>query len=334
MSATLSLTELETLAIAALQAAGINPDSAACTARALVTAEAEGLASHGLSRIPFYADQALSGKLDGQAIPTVTRPAPGVIRVDAGFGLAYPAIRAGLDAALEAIPDTGLVAVAVTRSHHFGVAGHPVEYVAERGCLALGFGNSPAAIAPWGGKQGSFGTNPIAFACPRSGQAPLVIDLSLSTVARGKIMLAAQRGETIPDDWALDADGRPTTDPQAALAGTMQPLGGAKGAALALMVEILSAALTGANPAFRASSFFAAEGSPPGVGQLFLILDPQRFNTDFPAQLEQLLTHVLDQPGTRLPGERRLVNRERAERDGIDVPLGLLEELRRRGAGQ
>lgn len=334
MSATLSLRELETLATAALQTAGIHPDNAACTARALVTAEADGLASHGLSRIPFYADQALSGKLSGRAKPVVTQPAPGVIRVDAGFGLAYPAIRVGLDAALKVVPETGLVAVAVTRSHHFGAAGYHVEHVAERGYLALGFGNSPAAIAPWGGKQGSFGTNPIAFACPRTDQPPLVIDLSLSTVARGKIMLAAQRGEPIPDDWALDAEGRPTTDPQAALAGTMQPLGGAKGAALALMVEILAAALTGANPAFRASSFFDAEGSPPGVGQLFLVFDPIRFNPDFATGVTQLLDHVLAQPGTRLPGERRLANRQRAMSDGITLPGALLEELRRRSAGQ
>jgi (2R)-3-sulfolactate dehydrogenase (NADP+) len=196
--------------------------------------------------------------------------------------------------------------------------------------MALGFSNSPAAIAPWGGNKGSFGTNPIAFACPRAGQPPLVIDLSLSTVARGKIMLAAQRGETIPDDWAQDAQGRPTTDPRAALAGTMQPLGGAKGAALALMVEILTASLTGANPAFRASSFFETEGPPPGVGQLFLVFDPRRFNPDFDHAVAELLAHVLDQDGTRLPGSLRLQCRERSRREGILLPATLLADLRRR----
>lgn len=329
-SETLDLNELERLAMAALEAAGVARDSAVSTATALVAAEADGLASHGLSRVAFYADQALSGKVDGRAVPVLYRPAPGVIRVDAGFGLAYPAIARGLDAAMEAVTKIGVVAVSVFRSHHFGAAGYHVERVAERGCLALGFGNSPAAIAPRGGNKGSFGTNPIAFACPRAGQPPLVIDLSLSTVARGKIMLAAQRGEAIPDDWALDAQGRPTTDPQAALAGTMQPLGGAKGAALALMVEILAAALTGANPAFRASSFFEAEGSPPGVGQLFLVFDPKRFNPDFDRAVMELLTHVLDQPGTRLPGARRLERREQSRREGIALPTALLADLRRR----
>jgi len=130
------------------------------------------------------------------------------------------------------------------------------------GLLALGSTNTPAAMAPWGGRQATFGTNPISFACPRQNHAPLVVDLSLSKVARGKIMLAEKRGEVIPDAWALDRNGRSTTNPKEALAGTMLPIGEAKGAALAFMVEILSAALTSSNFAFQASSFFTPEGLP------------------------------------------------------------------------
>ena len=127
-------------------------------------------------------------------------------------------------------------------------------------------GNSPKAIAPWGGREGLFGTNPIAFAAPRRAAEPLLIDLSLSKVARGKVMVAAKNGTPIPEGWALDKEGRPTTDAKAALEGTMIPIGDAKGAALVLMVEVLAAALTGANYGFEASSFFTADGPPPGGG--------------------------------------------------------------------
>lgn len=330
----LSLAELDRLIRAALAAAGVQADNAAATAAALVAAEADGLASHGAARVPFYADQVRSGKVDGQAVPALSRPAAAAIRVDARHGLAYPAIRLGLEAACSQAGTTGVTAVAIARSHHFGAAGYHVERVAERGLVALAFGNSPAAIAPWGGHRGSFGTNPIAFACPRPGQPPLVIDLSLSTVARGKLMLAAQRGEAIPADWALDAEGQPTRDPKAALAGTLLPLGGAKGAALALMVEILAAALTGSNLAFQASSFFAAEGKPPAVGQLFIVFDPTVFSPDFHQCVATLLRHILAQPGTRLPGERRLAHREQARREGIRLPESLYQGLRQRAAIQ
>jgi (2R)-3-sulfolactate dehydrogenase (NADP+) len=271
MTKTLTLAELHALITSVLVASNTAHENAFITADALVAAEADGIASHGASRVPFYADQARSGKVDGHATVHVQTTARAVIRVDARDGFAYPAIKAGLNTALKYINDTGIVGVGITHSHHFGVAGYHVESIAEQGYLALGFSNSPAAIAPWGGVRASYGTNPIAFACPRPGTAPLVIDLSLSQVARGKVMLAQKRSETIPADWALDARGNPTTDPEAALAGTMLPLGGAKGAALALMVEILTAALTGSNLASEASSFFTAEGEPPRIGQSFII---------------------------------------------------------------
>jgi (2R)-3-sulfolactate dehydrogenase (NADP+) len=225
----------------------------------------------------------------------------------------------------------GVVGVGVTNSHHFGAAGYHVEPLAARGLVAIAFGNSPAAIAPWGGARALFGTNPIAFACPQAGRPPLVIDLSLSKVARGKIMVAAQKGDAIPEGWALDGDGRPTRDAKAAMAGTMLPMGEAKGAALVLMVEILSAALTGAHFGYEASSFFDAKGAPPRVGQFFFLLDPMRFGgMGFAARVGELARAVLDQPGTRLPGERRLRLRAQAENEGVKIPAELLAELRRR----
>jgi (2R)-3-sulfolactate dehydrogenase (NADP+) len=229
----------------------------------------------------------------------------------------------------------GIAAMAVANSHHFGMAGYHVEGPATRGLVAFAFGNSPAAIAPWGGRRALFGTNPIAFACPRRrGAPPLVIDLSLSKVARGKVMLAAQKGEPIPEGWALDAEGRPTRDAKAALGGTMLPMGDAKGAALVLMVEIVAAALVGANFGFEASSFFDAAGGPPRVGQFFILIDPGRFAGDgFGARVETLCAAIGAEPGTRLPGARRLESRARAARDGIEIPDALHGDLRARAQG-
>ncbi|MFG1359487.1 Ldh family oxidoreductase [Xanthobacter pseudotagetidis] len=331
MTAHLTLSEARDLARAVLVAAGTSPDNAAAVADALVAAEADGIASHGLSRLPAYADQVKSGKVAGAAVPALLWTAEATLRVDAGAGFAFPAIAAGLDAAAERVAKTGIAGVAVHASHHAGAMGHHVEKLAARALAGLAFSNSPSAIAPWGGAAGVFGTNPIAFAVPRAGAAPLVIDASLSKVARGKIMVAAQRGNPIPDDWALDPEGRPTTDPKAALEGTMLPIGDAKGAALVLMVEILAAALTGGQFGFEASSFFTADGPAPRIGHLFLVMDPARLGgPDFSARLETLLGAILGQEGTRLPGDRRLAARAKAAGEGISVPAALLEELRRR----
>ncbi|MHB1950501.1 MAG: Ldh family oxidoreductase [Acidiferrobacteraceae bacterium] len=327
----LAIDELVRLAESALTASCTAPSNAREVATALVAADADGLSSHGVSRIPAYADQAIAGKVDGHAVPKVTQPAAAVVHVDAHRGFAYPAITAGLALGRIVARDTGIAAVAVGRSHHFGAAGYHAERVARDGLVALIFGNTPAAIAPWGGSRALFGTNPIACAFPRRDHAPLVIDLSLSKVARGKVMIAAQRQQPIPEGWALDAGGQPTTDPHAALAGTMLPMGDAKGAALVLLVELLSAALTGSNYGYEASSFFDARGPAPEVGQLFLLISPHAFGGDrVVARVEELLSQILAQPGTRLPGERRLAARAQAEREGIEITDALHADLRQR----
>ena len=331
--ARIELDALTELATRALVASNTSEANARVVAAALVAADADGVASHGVSRAPFYADQAASGKVDGHATPEVHRRAAGVIAVDARCGFAFPAIGAGLTAAADGARDVGLAAVTVGNSHHGGVLGAHVESIAEKGFVALGFANTPAGIAPWGGARGSFGTNPIAFASPRRTAPPLVVDLSLSAVARGKVMLASRRGESIPEGWALDAEGRPTTDPGEALAGTMVPIGGAKGASLAFMVELLTAALAGAHFAFEASSFFEADGPPPRTAQTFVVLDPEAFGgIRYLDRVEALVAEVNSQPGTRLPGDRRRQNRALARDRGVEIPDDLLQELRARVA--
>ena len=331
MSHRFGIEELTTLAARSLTASAVSPENARIVAEALVAADADGLFSHGVSRVPFYADQAKSGKVDGHAVPASDRPARAAVRVDARNGFAFPAIREGMDQAMELARGAGVAALVITRSHHAGALSHPVERAAEAGLLALAFSNTPAGIAPWGGNRGSFGTNPIAFACPRAGSPPLVIDLSLSKVARGKIMLANKENKPIPEGWALDEFGNPTTNAKKALAGTMLPIGDAKGSALALMVEILSAGLARANFAFQASSFFDAEGPPPGIGQSFIVINPVAFGGDgFSEHVELLLSDITSQKGARLPGDRRLAARKHAREHGIEIPPALVEDLKRR----
>lgn len=323
-----SLAEAEALAADALVRCGTAPAAAASVACALVGAEADGLKGHGLSRVAPYSAQVRAGKIAGDALPRLERPRPGLLAVDAAHGFAYPAI----DLALDALPDLarqqGIAAAGIRRSHHCGAAGRPVEALAERGCVALLFANTPAAMAPWGGARAVFGTNPLAFACPLPGRAPIVVDLALSKVARANIVGAAKRGEAIPEGWALDAEGRPTTDAKAALGGTMVPLGDAKGTALALMVELLAAGLVGARFAGEASSFLDAEGDPPGTGQLILALDAAALSPDGPERFAALAASIEAQEGARLPGARRLALRRRAAAEGLDLPDGLLAEIR------
>lgn len=324
----LSLAQSEELVVRTLTRCRTSEANARSVARALVSAEADGLKGHGMSRLPSYAAQAKVGKVDGFAEPVVTRPRPSVVCIDAAHGFAYPAI----DAAVSELPAVaranGTAVAAIRRSHHCGAAGHPVERLADAGLVAMMFANTPAAIAPWGGSKAVFGTNPVAFACPHPGHAPIVIDLSLSKVARGNIMDAKQRGEEIPEGWALDEQGQPTTDPDAALRGTMLPLGDAKGTALALMVELLAAGLTGSNFAAEASSFLDAKGPPPGAGQLIVAFDPETIGgPGVPARFAALASSIETQPGARLPGGRRLAAREKARAQGLAIPDALLADI-------
>ncbi|MEM8851921.1 MAG: Ldh family oxidoreductase [Pseudomonadota bacterium] len=324
----IGLTEATDLIRAALMAQGVREAAARSTAQALVAAEAEGQAGHGFSRLEDYAAQVRSGKVAADALPMVTRPFPASIHVDAGHGFAYPALDAALNAGIPVAQEMGVAIMTVTRSHHCGALSVQVNRVAQAGLIGLMVANAPKAIAPWGGADALFGTNPIAFAVPRAGGDPLIIDLSLSVVARGKVMAAAKADKPIPEGWALDADGNATTDAKAALAGTMLPMGGPKGTALALMVEILSAILTGAQRSSEASSFFAAEGPPPGVGQTLLAIRPGA-DVDFAPRLAALLGDIADMPGARLPGSRRATALAQADRDGITVPAAFLAVARR-----
>lgn len=323
--------DVERLVRAALIASRTSEDVAASVARALVQAEIDGQKGHGLSRVPSYAAQSRSGKVDGHATPTWQQTRAGTAMVDVRGGFAYPAF----DLAIAELPNlaasSGIAAAGFVRSHHAGVLGWHMERLAEQGLLAIAFANTPQAMTAWGGTRAVFGTNPIAFAAPRRSGPAIVIDLALSLVARGKIQTAAQRGETIPPDWAFDATGQPTTDAKAAMAGTLAPMGGAKGAALALMVEVLAAALTGASFASEASSFFDGAGPPPGVGQLFIAISPDAFaGRDRVLDRIETLALAIERE-TRLPGTRRLERRRSVSASGLTVDPATWEEIKRLG---
>ncbi|WP_425087746.1 Ldh family oxidoreductase [Stappia sp.] len=325
----LTLEQADALVRKVLVACDTSPDNAASVARALVAAEADGQGGHGLSRLPSYAAQSRCGKVDGHARPVVTHPTPALLRVDAGFGFAFPAFDAAIDALPEMAANAGVAMAAIRRSHHFGQAGAHCERLAEKGLVAFVFGNTPKAIAPWGGTSPLYGTNPIAFAAPiAAGTPPLVIDLALSRSARGKIMAAQKAGTTIPEGWALDAQGQPTTDPTEALAGTMIPIGEAKGAALALMVEVMAAAVAGACLAFEATSLLNADGGPPDLGQTVIVIDPHLASGGvYGERIGALIAAIEVEEGARLPGSRRLESRAKAAREGVAIAAPLHREI-------
>ncbi len=302
---------------------------AAATARALVAAEAAGQGGHGLSRVAMYADHVKSGRADGKAEPRIAREKNAACLIDAQGGLAYLAMELAVREARRRAQENGVAFCGVANSHHCGAMDYHLAPLAEAGMVALGFTNSPAAINAWGGKRPLFGTNPVAAAFPRKNAAPLVIDLSLTEVARGKIMLAAKEGKPIPPGWALDAEGKPTTDAKAALTGSMAAIGGVKGVMLALMVELICVALTGARFGFENDSFFEP-GKPASIGHAILAIDPAALGGAdvYYERIETLIAAMLEDEGVRLPGERRGTLVAAARTGDIAVPDAMLRQLR------
>lgn len=327
MSVTLSLKDAEALVTRALVASRTSDANASITARALVAAEADGQLGHGLVRVPSYAEQARTGKIDGFAKPEISGSGA-ARRIDAGTGFAYPAIELALDTLAPLTRETGIASAGIYASHHCGQAGRHVERLAEQGLVAFAYANTPSAMAFHGGKRSRLGTDPLAFAAPISGRTPLVIDMALSVVARSKIVAAKARGEPIPEGWAVDDEGLPATNADKALAGTLLPIGGAKGSALALIVEILCGALAGANFGWEASGFMDAKGGPPRSGQFLIALDPAHFaGATFAARMTELVAAIAED-GARLPGDRRLVARDRAVREGLAIADDLHAQIR------
>ncbi|MBQ1764868.1 MAG: Ldh family oxidoreductase [Aquincola sp.] len=333
--ARMTMAQAVQLGAQALERAGASADMARATAEALVLADAQGLASHGLSRVPQYAGHLRTCRVEGAARPTVHALRGAAVVVNAHDGLAFEACTLAVQEAIARAASHGVACAGVVNSHHGGVMVDHLRAVAAAGMVGLAFANAPAAMPAAGGRHPVFGTNPIAAIFPRRPGAgdPLMIDLSLSEVARGKLMMAAKEGRSIPLGWALDVDGQPTTDPARGMEGSMLPLGAAsspKGAMLALMIELLSSAVIGAHFSFEADTFFVDEGNKPRIGQAFIVIDPGALagSGSYLERVEVLVAEMLRDDGVRLPGARREALRRAAEQHGIEVPDGLVAVLR------
>lgn len=326
---TLTLEELTELTARALRRAGASKANALAAAKALVAAESEGLTGHGLSRVSLYAQHVREGRVDGRAKPKIVKRKGATCLVDACGGLAYAASAIAVNEAIRRARRYGVAFCGVTNSHHFGAAGYHLGPVAEAGLVGIALTNSPAAINPWGGTRALYGTNPIAAVFPRRASAPLVVDLSLTEVVRGKIMVYAKEGKPIPPGWALDRNGQPTTDAQAALTGSLAAIGGLKGAMLALVVELLCCALTGAAFGFENDSYFEP-GGKPRIGHAILAIDPESLagSAAYFERIEVLLSRMLEEEGVRLPGARRQSAAAAARESGIEVADAVARELK------
>ncbi len=329
MAVKLSLAEVHELASRALTGSGAVASVAAVMADSVRDAEADGLRNVGLAYLPVYCRHLRCAKVRGDAVPRVEQSAPAMLRVDAGDGFCHPAFVAAEARFVTLVHETGIAAMVLTRSYSAGVLGWFSERLAHAGLVSLAFANSSPLVAPYGGRRAFFGTNPLALGAPRARGEALVIDLSTSATAYVNVLEAARRGEPIPPGWALDAHGRPTTDPGAAIeGGTMAPLGGYKGTALALMVELLAAGVSGSNWSYETSSFIDDEGGPVGVGQLFIGIDPARAGGgDLGARLERMLAAMCAQEGVRIPGEHRHESRRRTRVQGVALASALHAEL-------
>ncbi len=308
-----TLDEIETKTRAALLAHGASAFAAAEVARAVREAERHGNKICGLYYLESYCQQLVTGRVKGQVIPQVSLPRPGAIVVDAQFGFAQPAFSYGLIPALDAARQFGTASLAVAHAHTCTSLGYFTEQVARAGCIALGFTNASPIVAAPGGRTRVIGTNPIAFSVPDGdGGLAMHFDQSTTTVALGKITMAQAAGQSIPEGWALDANGAPTTDPNAALKGSLVSMGGYKGWGFGLMAEILAAAMTGSVLSRDVKPLKAPDGAPHDLGQYYLIIDPS-VSSDFADKVRALGEMAQSDPGTRMPGQDRRGN------DPVDV---------------
>lgn len=328
----LSLDQVHRLALRALTHNGMADDHARAIADVITQGQRDECHSHGLYRVLVCVNSLRSGKVDPAARPTLSQPAPSIVRVDAHQAYSLLAFQMGLPVLVEQARKQGVAALVIRNCFHFSALWPEVEAIAAQGLVGMAMTPSHAWVAPAGGSKGVFGTNPLAFAWPRTGRLPFVFDFATSAIARGDIELHARQGKPIPLGWGLDADGAPTTDAQAALAGAMQTFGGHKGSALAAMIELLAGALIGDMTSTESLAFDAGAGATPCHGELLLAFDPARFLGDEFEQgqqrAEQLFAAITDQ-GARLPSQRRFAARQRSERDGVWVNRALVHDIER-----
>ena len=309
MSVTIDLSDIEAQTRLALQHHGAGEWIAAEVAKAVRKAEATGNVICGLYYLESYCHQLGTGRVKGSVEPRVSRPKPSCVKVDAGFGFAQAAFARGLSLALEVAKEMGSCSFAICHSHTCTSLGYFTEQIAEAGFIGIGFTNASAAVSPPNGNVAVLGTNPIAMAVPaQDGGVAFQFDQSTSAVALGKITMAAAAGESIPLGWAVDSAGNPTTDPKAALKGSLVSAGGHKGYGFGLMSEVLAAAVTGSVNSLDVKGLKVPEGEPHNLGQFYILIDPTVFCGDaFWDRLKRLSDAIEGQENARLPGAQRVL---------------------------
>ena len=336
---------LERFCSTIMQAVELSKNDADIVACALVSANLEGIDTHGVSRLALYAHRVKAGLASAQPTLRWSHPAPAVALLDADNALGPIAATAAADEAVRLAQTQGVGMVTVAHTNHAAALSAYTERAAAKGCMALMVCNTPPAMPPWGGRSAFFGTNPLAFSAPgpTAEAAPVVVDMATSVVARGNIIMAARQGQSIPPGWAVDVDGKPTTDAQAALAGSVLPMAGAKGYALALMIEMLSATLSGSGWGPHVHSPYNDWQTPTdsGIWCLAINLAPLMSAEDYTNRLSSMLDAIHAVPTAegqqiRIPGERRmevrasrlsagipLDNATRAELDSLSIEMGV-----------
>lgn len=328
--AILRTAELYDLATRALLAAGARRSAAEATAAALTATEAQGVTTHGLALLPLYCAQLRSGRIDPAAVPRIAREHGACVLVDARNALAHEACAMAIDRAMAIARQSGIAIGAVTNSNHSGALAAMLAPVAAAGMVSIAFSNAGPAIVPPGGRKALFGTNPVAAVFPRRTargvpRQPVVIDLSLTEATKGRIQQLQAAGQPIPEGWGLDADGQPTTEADRILyGGSLNAIGGTKGALLAMIVELLVCALTGAQLSKDVEPMQTEAGQPRRLGQLFLLIEPGSLRGALYWQrMETIVQTMQSEPGVRLPGARRF----RALRDAQDAGVELHDAL-------
>ncbi len=315
-----TLNEIEATVNTALERHGASPWIAAEVARAVRKAEAVGNLICGLYYLESYCKQLQNGRVKGDVEPVVTRPRPGAVRVDAQFGFAQPAFARALPQAVAAALDCGVASLAVGHAHTCTSLGFFTEQIALEGLIGIGMTNASPIVAPPGGKTRVIGTNPIAFSVPDGkGGLAMQFDQSTTTVALGKITMAKSAGERIPEGWAVDAEGQPTTDPEVAIMGSLVSMGGYKGWGFGLMAELLAAGLTGGAISQDVKPLKALEGPPHDLGQYYLLMDPG-VSGEFFERLQQVDGAVALDKGTRMPGQGK------REQDPVELDHAIWEQ--------
>lgn len=323
---TLDLASATRLCEAAILRHGGSPAAARVLAAATVAAEADAQPAVGISHLFDYLDALDAGRIDGAAMPAIARPAPVFIQVDAGGGTAH----LGFDMVFGDLVATarrfGIGLFAQKNAFTCGALGWFTGRLAEAGLVALAATNGPPLLAGSGGAKPVYCTNPMSFAAPVAGGPPLLIDQASSATAFVSIRRAADEGRSIPEGWAVDAEGQGTTDPHKAMGGALLAFGGARGANVALMVEVLSAALTGANWSLDAPPF-GTGSQGPGTGLTVLAIDPTLLDPDFAERLAAHLARLSGEYGVHIPGPAKAAARAQSERDGLCLPKALVDRL-------